>query len=113
MHEKAGPTVLTPLAIALSHSVAIEGPSMASAIGSTARNAKAVITAKALPGSSMFSPLSVFLESFFERTPRSEKARLEPIANAKQSQVKLRSAADAMPTPPTTGSRHAFTCDGM
>ena len=31
------------------------------------------------------------------------------MAKAKQSHVKDRSAAEAMPTPPTTGSRQMFT----
>ena len=51
-------------------------------------------------------------EFFFVRTPRREKARLEPIAYAKQSHVKLKSAAEASATPATTGRRQTLTCDG-
>ena len=48
-------------------------------------------------------------DNFFVSTPRSENATLEAIANMKHSRVKLSSAAEATATPPTTGSRQAFT----
>ena len=51
-----------------------------------------------------------FDEDTLVSTPRSENATLEPIAYAKQSQVKLSSAAEATPTPATTGIRQALTC---
>jgi len=86
------------------------GPSRKSAIGSVTRKAIAVTIANVFPAS-IFSPFGC-VEVFLVSTPRREKATLEPMAKAKQSQVKLRSAAEAMATPATTGIKQAFTCQG-
>mmetsp|Transcript_33504 Transcript_33504/g.83674 ORF Transcript_33504/g.83674 Transcript_33504/m.83674 type:complete len:211 (-) Transcript_33504:119-751(-) len=103
-------SLYTPFLTAASHAPWRIGPSRKSAIGRTERKAMAVTMANVLPAS-MFSPLG-WLELFLVITPRSEKAKFEPIAYAKQSHVKLSSAAEAMATPITTGRRHEFTCHG-
>jgi hypothetical protein len=45
--------------------------------------------------------------AFFEKMARSEKKVLEPIALRKATHEKESSVSDAMPTPPTTGTRAA------
>mmetsp|Transcript_17569 Transcript_17569/g.25655 ORF Transcript_17569/g.25655 Transcript_17569/m.25655 type:complete len:207 (+) Transcript_17569:693-1313(+) len=101
---------LDPAAIAASHKPLSLVPSNNRAAGTRRTEAMIVSTEYRLAGV-MFSP-GFLVIICFEKIPRREHARLEPMAPPKLTQLNVNSFKEARPTPTHTGRRVVYTCHG-